>query len=43
MNVENLCMIIKRIIFLVFSLNVVAIYSTLKIINVSCHDNIVKL
>jgi hypothetical protein len=43
MNVENLYMIIKRIIFLVFSLNVVAIYSILKIINVSCDDNIVKL
>jgi hypothetical protein len=43
MNVENLYMIIKQIIFLVFSLNVVAIYSTLTIINVSCDDNIVKL
>jgi len=43
MNVENLYMIIKQIFFLVFSLNVVAIYSTLKIIDVSCNDNIVKL
>jgi hypothetical protein len=36
-------MIIKQIFFLLFSLNVVAIYSTLKIIDVSCDDNIVKL
>jgi hypothetical protein len=43
MNVENLYMIIKQIFFLVFSLNLVAIYSTVKIINVSCDDNIVKL
>jgi hypothetical protein len=41
MNVENLYMIIKQIIFLVCSLNVVAIYWTFKII--SCDDNIVKL
>ncbi len=29
--------------FLVFTLNVVAIYSTPKYVNVSCDDNVVKL
>jgi hypothetical protein len=36
-------MVITCIFFLVFALNVFVIYSTSKIINVSCNDNIMNL
>jgi len=41
-NVEGLYIIIIWIAFLVFALNVVAIYSTFKDVKVSCDDKIVK-
>jgi hypothetical protein len=41
--VEGLYMVITCIFFLVFALNVFVIYSTSKIINVSCNDNIMNL
>ncbi len=43
MVVEGLYMVIRCIFFLVFAQNFVVIYSTPKIINVSCNDNVMNL